>query len=187
MEDEPIIEDAVRKAAETFYVMLEGFYPARGDNGFCERNLTFQFAHAFVSMEKQRCAFMEVPWCHAESDRWIKRIDGYVFTPEIGIFIECKQIYQKRKADALLADLERLSHTSLTRVINEFTRLAPKNHQHPKKFYALGLAESWNADVTRWYSIFKDYRVNSLIVKTFEWKKQNRLQWIYAYKQIDVL
>lgn len=89
---EPVIEDAIELAAKNFGRMLNAFYPAQGEEGFSERNLTFQFAHAFLELNKGANTFMEVPCLKPGTDLWHHHIDGYVFTPEVGAFVESKRL-----------------------------------------------------------------------------------------------
>lgn len=187
MQEEPIIEATVRQAAQNFGSMLKRFYPtANPVNGICEQNTTFQFAHAFLSLQKQNgaCAFMEVPFYNAQTGR-PNRIDGYAFTSEIGIFIEAKQLYSNNQEEQVLNDLERLSHENLSAIVTNCTE---EECDDPKQLYALILAECWDDEMEAWYESFPECRCGHIPVYSCindAGTSEETLSWLYAYKPVQ--
>ena len=185
-----IIESTIIEAKNRFRTSLEGFWPAYNSNGFAERNITFQFAHAFANRPCS-CAFMEVPLFNKESNNYNLHIDAYVFDREIGIFIESKRLYNAENAVAILNDIHRMNTTNLNGILDEL-------HQNklPNFIYALVLAESWSNSINQWWVNGESEKIKwddtdfpeDMTYGLCEVEKwdNSALSWLYGYQRLKL-
>ena len=177
----------MQTASEEFAGNLEYFYPAHGNNGFNERNLSFRFAKEFEK-RPHSCAFMEVPYYNERLDKFNKRIDCLAIDNRMAIFIEAKRLYNSIKASELSKDLNRLDKEITSSILAKLSR-----REKPTHVYSLLIAETWQPSVVDWWegrssaiSWSKDLFPESLEKKTIKVKQfeDATLFWLYAYQKI---
>ncbi|MCA9319986.1 MAG: hypothetical protein KDB53_04590, partial [Planctomycetes bacterium] len=95
MKQDERIETMLRSAARGFRGSLNLFYPSVGRNGFNERNITFQLAHAFVTAKGH--AFFEVPFKAKGKHRTDNHFDACLFDERICVLVEAKRLYSSEK------------------------------------------------------------------------------------------
>ena len=188
MKRNEIIESTIVEAKDKFRKSLDDFWPAFDNNGFNERNITFQFARAFASRPCS-CAFMEVPFLNKKSKRRNLHIDSYVFDKEVGIFIESKRLYSVEKANSIIDDIKKMNHENISYILDEL-------HQNnmPKSIYTLILAESWSRDINDWWVDGQSDRVQwddgdfpeKMLYDCCEVEKwdNSSLSWLYGYRPL---
>jgi len=194
MKKNPVIEDTISEAANKFRRSLDKFYPAHGESGFNERNLTFQFVHTFAN-RPLASGFMEVPFLNKETNRHDNRIDAYAFDNKIGVFIESKRLYSIEKEKSILGDLERMNEENISYILNE---CHIKRSYHPSEIYALVLIESWSVDInSKWIkgeieNLNGDdggfpYEMFYGECKIKEWEEDSSaVYWLYGYRQLNI-
>lgn len=184
-----IIEETIVEAKDRFENSLTEFYPAYGKNGFSERNLTFQFCTVFTSRPRSH-AFMEIPLYNPGNERHDSHIDAYVFDNQIGIFIESKRLFGRRKAKSLLDDILRMNDKNVAYILEEC-----HEKKLPKNIYALVLIESWREHINDWWmdpecngTVWGGRFPNNMIRNCHEVKKwsedDSTLYWLYGYRRI---
>lgn len=192
-----ILDQATARAAENAKTTLNAFYPAREEWGPGEQNMLFQWGHAFADGGKDRGFCIGVPCRDVESERWNCRMDAYAFTPEIGIFIECKQLWSiprnvDGKYQALLADRKRLNSANVENALESF---AGDDHK-PAACFALLLVDCWEQEIVDWWKrgtgkyaklwprspLLNGMRCDSITVAE-NWDDCSYF-WLYAYRQL---
>ena len=189
MRKNQIIENTIKEASKKFRNQLKKYWPAEGYNGFHERNLSFQFANAFLN-RPGACSFMEVPFLNDKSKRYDRHFDAYVFDKRIGILVECKRLYQIEKNKEIINDLKRMNKTNINKVMKRH-----HDNSRPKSIYALIIAESWSDNINDWWVNgssetikwkHSEYRKN-MIYDIMEVAKRNEtLYWLYCYREIQI-
>lgn len=184
-----IIKSVIVQAAKNFANSLRYFYPAHQNNGFNERNLSYQFAKAFEE-RPEACAFMEVPFQNQAAGRFDNHIDCLVFDAHITIFIECKRLYSREKAESLSEDLRRMSAENTLPLLDKLCRgRAPS-----KKRYRMVLVENWQESILNWW-MARPSKINwprELLPKTLTYGyievkpyQDGTLYWLYAFGLIE--
>jgi hypothetical protein len=183
-----IIENTIKKASKKFQYQLKRYWPAEGNNGFNERNLSFLFANSFLS-RPGACSFMEVPFLNGKSNRYDQRFDAYVFDKKIGIIIECKRLHQVEKHKEILKDLKRMNKNNVNKILRRH-----KNNSKPKSIYALIIAESWSPNINNWWINGSSEKLEwkhsehreSMVYDIIKVAKRNQtLYWLYCYRKIE--
>lgn len=194
MQRNEIIEGVIEDARSNFASMLERFYPAQGDNGINERNLTFQFAHAFLNRSPKGNAFTEIPLHHA--GHWGRHVDAYVFDNQIGILIESKRLYSSEKKGLIRDDIAKLNPQDVEQTLRVLHEKWVKRKRRPKRLYVLILAENWNPNITSWWlgksettlkwdrAFLDEFHTASTMIKRYGEGPGSTLYWLYGYKQI---
>lgn len=187
MKKNRVIENTIRKAAVNLKKQIDIFWPAEGNNGFHERNLTFQVAHAFLGRTGTH-AFMEVPFFNKKNNRNDLHFDAYVFDKNIGILIECKRLHQIEKSRGIADDLKRMNKTNIRKIMNKH-----QDDSTPKSLYGLIVAESWKENYNEWWITGKSevldwkhshYR-NEMVYDMIEVDKDENLSWLYCYRELS--
>lgn len=182
-----VIDRTIKLAAERFKASLCYFYPAYNNNGFNERNLTYQFAKEFERRDES-CAFMEVPYHNPKFNKYNKRIDCLVTDPNLAVFVESKRLYNSIKAAEMAKDVERLNRKNTNAILSKLSERGVPEH-----IYMLLLAETWQPSVVAWWCGEKtritwnksllpgDITRKSIKVSEHSGKS---LYWLYGYKKI---
>ena len=189
-----LIETIIKTSAQNFKRMLDNLYPAQGNNGFNERNISFQIANAFQNLYKNGNVFMELPLFNSKEKRWSYHVDGYFFTDEIGIFYECKRLYSAEKLDSIRYDVDKLQPKNVEESLKEMAEIIPKD------IYVLIVADTWSNGIREWWldgtddnkrwdrtSFMNGFITGFQQVKEYkDWKYDNTLYWLYGYKKIKL-
>jgi|GEM_PF-3104889 hypothetical protein len=131
------IENALKKLQKNYPKSLNEFYPGYGDgNGIPERNLTYQFVSAYLSLNKSAHGFFEVPF--KNDDEEVNHYDAIIIDKPALIIIEAKRLFNRGKAKSIENDVRKIMrkrfHNQIRNNINNFI---------PKRIYGLILAEAW--------------------------------------------
>ena len=193
----------MKTAASNFCQTLDAFNPAMledKDTGFCEKNISNQFAYAFLTGRKEwdPKAYFEVPFLQ-NAKSIDHHVDAYVFDNEVGLFIESKRLYQLQKLREIKDDIERLDKRTINWILSNML-VPPK--KCPQSVYVLVLADTWEKDIKEWWEtgefkigrrkwdreFIKGYICNSVHIKHFrDWEPpKNDLYWLSAIKEIKV-
>ncbi len=86
------IVEVIEKARTRFASWLARYRPWHGDNGITERNLSFQFATAFLDQYSDGMAFMEVPFASTLGGPMHNHLDAYFHSDELDLLLECKVV-----------------------------------------------------------------------------------------------
>ena len=185
-----IIESTIIQAKDNFRRSLEFFWPAYESNGFAERNITFQFAHAFAN-RPCACVFMEVPYFNKKSKVHDLHIDCYVFDQQIGIFIESKRLYSIEKAESIIKDINKMNQENISYIINNL-----HEGNIPNTVYTLILAESWNQGISKWWVEGENGKIKwnekdfpeNMIYSACEVGNEtdSSLTWLYGYRRLSL-
>ncbi len=133
---------------------------------------------------------MEVPLHNRMANRFDNRIDCLVFDEYMAIFIECKRLYSREKAESLSEDLRRMTAENTIPLLDKLCRgRAPS-----KKRYRMVLVETWQENIVNWWRT-KPSKINwsremlpstmtygSVKVKSYE---DGTLYWLYALELIE--
>lgn len=183
-----IIISVINDAASALNSSLNYFYPAWGENGFNERNLTYQMAKSFEK-RKASCAFMEVPFKDARRNVYGYHIDALMFDRYVALFVESKRIYNIDKMEELWRDYERMTLANLRPVIDNLC-LRPIE---ARKLYRVVLAETWSSEIARWWMGEESSRNwdrswlphNRGALPVRVWSEQGAtLHWLYAFSPL---
>jgi len=128
-----------------FAKWLEIYKPWHGVNGITERNLSFQFATAFLEHYSEGLALMEVPFAASIGGRRHNHLDAYFHTAEFDLLLECKIVYAMSDVLAIADDIERMG-PGLIQQIHE-RHVGPK----PRPTYGVVMAETWRYDIAEWW------------------------------------
>jgi len=127
-------------AAGRFAKMLDGFnLGVSEDTGFPERNLSFQFGHAFLQYFPSGAVFQEVTFDKR------KHLDTLLVSDGFAIALECKVLLNRRRVADLAADAERLEEIVVPHMKKRF-----KND--PPKWYTMLLCETWWTERGPWWT-----------------------------------
>jgi hypothetical protein len=138
------VRNILRNAQSRFEKWLCRYKPWHGDNGITERNLSFQFATAFLNLNQNGLVFMEVPFAITTDGPRRYHLDAYLHTNEFDFLLECKIVFTSSHIRAIAADIERMRHI-------------PKHiyDRHidtkPNKTYGVVLAETWDHKIAEWW------------------------------------
>ncbi|GBE41441.1 hypothetical protein BMS3Bbin09_01345 [bacterium BMS3Bbin09] len=187
------IEDIIKKAAKRFTRTINNLHPAYNNNGFNEKNLTFNLSHEFAKRPYSN-ALMEIPFYNDKNKKHDNYFDAYLFDSEIGIFLESKRLINISKAKEIIEDLSRLNKKdNLKYIINNL-----QESQSPKKIFILVLAESWSNSTydwwvsgsckeTKWDSLRFPRKMHYGIRHIKKYTEDDSLiSWLYAYKQVMI-
>ena len=182
-----LIKPIFESAGKVFENDLKHFYPAQGENGINERNLTYRFMSEFSKKYNNSRCFLEVPLLNKSTNKFDLHIDGLIIHDGIAIFIESKRLYSKEKATLIDKDISRLNYSNLTSIIANHGRI-----ESPNQFFALLIAETWETRVRDWWvgkqsSIKWDRNKLSSFSTDFvpiNHSANENLNWLFAYKKI---
>lgn len=191
------IQALVDRAADHFSGSLRKFKPWHGVNGITERNLSFQFATAFLRHFPDSLAFMEVPFTFQDRKRADTHLDAYLFSEQLAILLECKIVWAKDHVDAMAADMARLSPPML-RQIQERHRDA--GARQARNTVAMILAETWRLENAEWWcgETAKKPRWSADLLPREGWTygskvvfkehdgPEGTLYWLYAYQRLSL-
>lgn len=187
------ISGVIKIASETFSKMLDDFHLGESEaTGFPERNLSFQFGHAFLQSYRGALVFQEVTFNSKE------HLDTLLVNAGCAIALECKALLNERRAQSLRDDIERLEDTVIPRMKTRFRR------DPPSKWFTVVLCEAWDEEIARWWKdtdsncsirtrsprldkYTRDYiLLRDDIVYKGGRKKPWSLYWLYAYREIPL-
>jgi len=179
----------VKAAAELFKAMLTRFRLAEGANAFPERNLSFQFSHAFLQRFPQGGVFLEPTFDGT------KHLDALLIADESAIALECKRLWVPTQVTDIAADAARLSDTLFDTLSRRFVPVPPR------RWFAMLLIEAWNEDHLAWWKGAPDakcqwtrpdflsrYVTDGLGLDepiTSGDEKRYPLHWLYAYRMLE--
>ncbi len=182
--DIPII---TRDAATRFKNMLENFRLGVSEaTGFPERNLSFQFSHAFLRAYENSAVFQEVTFDKR------KHLDTLLISDDFAIALECKVLLMRSRAADLKDDAKRLQE-----IVPLMKKRFKKNS--PTKWYTMLLCETWWSEHASWWvgestksmweplDIIDTYKRDKILLRgdiTFDGaQKQWPLFWLYGYRE----
>lgn len=152
MNSDHSIEKTVRLAAGNLHYMLQPFYPdlKTDSSDIAEQNMTFQFAHAFLSWNLQGGAFFEIPF--RQNADPVRRFDFYLHNLEFGIVGETKMLtrqkYEAKKFDEMWDDKQKMSRANIEKML---ATCVNKDAAVPPKIFRLLLAGAWEEDIVEWW------------------------------------
>lgn len=175
----------VEAAARNFAAMLKYSRLAVGTNAFPERNLSFQFGHAFLERFPKGAVFLE-PAFDAK-----KHLDSLLIEGDSAIALECKRLWMPTQVAWIGSDAERLSEKLATSLESRFVPAGPRS------WYSMLLIEAWSPDHAAWWKsdpecrctwtrpdFFQQYATGHLkvcdVASTDGVKYP--LYWLYAYR-----
>lgn len=183
----------IKEASKTFSKMLDDFNLGESEaTGFPERNLSFQFSHAFLQRYPGALVFQEVTFNSRE------HLDTLLVTADCAIALECKALLNERRAQSLCVDMDRLEEKVIPRMKTRFRR------EPPPKWFAIVLCEAWDDKIVPWWMgedshpsiCTRSTRLNEYkkgyeslrddIVYKNGRKKPWTLYWLYAYREIPL-
>ena len=189
------IQALIDRAAEHFSASLRTFKPWEGKNGITERNLSFQFATAFLRHFPEAIAFMEVPFKFEDRKRADTHLDAYLFSKQLAVLLECKTVFSKGHIDEIGSDVSRMSHPML-RQIQERHRDA--GTCQAKNTVSMVLADTWRVENAEWWcgEAAKKTRWSRDLLPKEGWTygskevfkehagSEGTLYWLYAYTSL---
>lgn len=154
---------AFHNAAFEYTDLLSIFYPASGESGFCERNLTYRFCKKFEGVWNQQhqgsCfLWMEFPLPryrkkHAKRDS-VPHIDSVIFVFSKGqtsaMFIEGKRIKEGKYNEdykSIVTDISRMKNKANRKYI--LGHIPKKFHLNGIDEYVFFLADVWIGNTKR--------------------------------------
>ncbi len=183
----PHFHSVLEAAASRLSSSLERFEAWHKDEGITERNLSFHTAAAFLAVEPDASVVLEVPFSAGDSGRADNHLDAYLFSPNIGYMVECKQLYSREKLTSLVQDARRLDQRLLASVLARHRGPVPV-HVHP-----VVLADAWRLQIERWWVAGSDpaclwpreelpagWAYGSLTVRELNPGPLGTLFWLYA-------
>jgi hypothetical protein len=190
------VQALVDHAADHFSTSLRSFKPWHRTNGITERNLSFQFATAFLRYFPDAFAFMEVPFTFQDRKRADTHLDAYLFAEQLAVLLECKTVFSKGHIDAIAADMARMSPPTL-RQIQERHRDAGAGQA--KNTVSMILADTWRLENAEWWcgKAARKPRWSSDLLPRTGWTygsktvfkehdgPEGTLYWLYAYKSLS--
>ena len=141
-----IIESIITDASKRFDGWVGRYKPWVGDNHTTERNLSLQFATAFLRQFEGGLAFMEVPFKPEGKNSNSCHLDAYLSAENFDILLECKNIYAPSQVAGIQADIDRMNADLVDQI---HKRYAPG--KAPDKTDAVVFAETWYPHVAEWW------------------------------------
>ncbi len=138
------VEAIINDAKYRFNLWLENYEPWQGENHTTERNLSFQFATAFLKLNPGGLAFMEVPFAIPPSTKKKNHLDVYLHTKEFDLLLECKNIYAPSHIKMITADIERMNADLINQIHS-------RHKIKPSKTHGVVFAETWYPHVVDWW------------------------------------
>jgi len=138
----------LQNAQARFADWLSRYEPWHGNNCITERNLTFQFATALLSLYPNALAFMEVPFATTTDGHCRYHLDAYFHTIEFDLLLECKRVYGQTHIQSVVDDIRRIEDGLLVRQIKE--RHVDKDKK-PNRTHGVVLAEAWDQKTADWW------------------------------------
>jgi len=137
---------------------LASYWPAYGDAGISERNLTAHVANAFLTNGFD--VFFEVPLSENAKG---KRIDCLFLSYEHKLIVVCesKRLYGVEKAEGIINDIEKINNFELQDEEIEI-----------ESSYGLILADTWDGKIARWWISEEE---TGLEKKDQRWKKLSKI------------
>lgn len=182
------IDAIVDNARTRFATWLDRYTPWHGENGITERNLSFQFATAFLDINPDGLAFMEVPFAATEGGPLRNHLDAYFHCDRYDLLLECKVVNAETGIHAIAGDIIRLWHRTLHDQIC-------RSHQYatPKKTHGVVLAETWYPKIAKWWKggdsvelnwsrkgLPQDWFYETVEVYHLKAEQEWTLYWLYA-------
>lgn len=171
------VDAIIENASVRFIKWVEIYKPWHGENHTTERNLSFQFATAFLDLYQGGLAFMEVPFSNTEGGPNNNHLDAYLHADNFGLLIECKNIYAPSHIKTVIADINRMDDKLVSQLHGRHENRPVITHTH-----AVVFGETWYQHVADWWT--SNYKGNRVA-----WKSENlKLPdgWIYKVKKVDV-
>ena len=138
------VEAIINDAKDRFNLWLERYEPWQGENHTTERNLSFQFATAFLKLNPDGLAFMEVPFAIPPGTHNNNHLDAYLHTDEFDLLLECKNIYAPSHINMITADIKRMN-------ANLINQIHKRHKNEPSKTHGVVFAETWYPHVADWW------------------------------------
>jgi hypothetical protein len=138
------IEAIINDARERFNAWVGTYEPWQGENHTTERNLSFQFATAFLKKYPEGFAFMEVPFAIPPSTYNPNPLDAYLHTQDFDLLLECKNIYAPSHIKNIVSDIERMNFNLVDQIHN-------RHKVKPTKTHGVVFAETWYQHVSDWW------------------------------------
>jgi len=138
------VNKILHNAQARFEGWLRRYKPWHVDNGITERNLSFQFATAFLSLNPNGLVFMEVPFATTTSGPCRYHLDAYLHSDEFDLLLECKIVFAPSHIRAIAADITRMGN-ALDHIYNRHV------DTKPSKTYGVILAETWDPKIAGWW------------------------------------
>jgi hypothetical protein len=134
-------KSAFNKFSNQYRKILKNFYPAFGNKGFEERNLTNNYVNALLASINDKEA---IAWFESSLETSNEKIDAVVYSPNTKsvFFIEAKRIINNdvdRKIESINKDIERLANKSVRdQLTKKWNTKDLFNNQ-----YIIALADVW--------------------------------------------
>ena len=137
------IERIVKHGLFSLANSLDSYWPAYGDNGISERNLTAHVSKEFMNSGFD--AFFEV----SLNKKSKKRMDALLLCYEHKLYIatESKKLFGPGKAEEILKDIEKIKAFKFQDQDIDI-----------EKRYGLILAETWEPEIDSWWTSDEDQR-----------------------------
>jgi hypothetical protein len=170
------VKKILQSAQARFEVWLDTYEPWHGDNCITERNLTFQFATAFLGLYQDGLAFMEVPFAEKIGGHCRFHLDAYFHTNEFDLLLECKRVFGQTHIQSVVADIRRMDGSLVRQIKDRHTDKA----KEPNRTYGVVLAEAWDQKTADWWRNKDQGPIRS------GWSKADLPDWHYDYETVKV-
>ena len=168
-----IVEDIICNAQKRFVEWVNIYAPWEGQNHTTERNLSFQFATAFLDLHPGGLVFMEVPFSTPPSTHSNNHLDAYLHTADFDLLLECKNIYAPSHIKMIKSDIERMN-------TNLIDQIHSRHKNKPVRTHGVVFVETWYSHVEQWWS--NEYDGNKKAGKDEDLKLPGG--WKYKSKRI---
>ena len=182
-----IVENIITDASKQFASWADIYKPWCGDNHTTERNLSLQFATAFLKQYESGMAFMEVPFKPEGKSSNSCHLDAYFSAENFDILLECKNIYAPSQVDGILADIARMNSHLVNQIHSRY-----KLGKIPNRTYGVVFAETWYSHVAGWWEgetpkrtweaqkLPSNWSFKTIEVCRYETEKTETLYWLYG-------
>jgi hypothetical protein len=180
------VDNILQNAQFRFEGWLRRYKPWHGDNGITERNLSFQFATAFLDINPTGLVFMEVPFATTTGGPCRYHLDAYLHSNEFDLLLECKIVFAPSHIRAIAADIERMRHIP-KHIFDRHVDIKPNKTQ------GIVLAETWDPQIAKWWKnkneklpkwsragLPDNWHYDVVIVKQVTEEREWTLFWLYG-------
>lgn len=183
-----VVNKIILNAKNRFIEWTKIYKPWLGENHTTERNLSFQFATAFLEYYEQaqdKFAFMEVPFVveekNTEGDKKVKRrsnhLDAYLHAENIELLVESKNIYAPSHIPRIISDINRMNSVLISQIHQ-------RHNTYPVKTFGIVLAETWYPHIDDWW---KNHNNSGFTSTRKRWNTVQKLptDWIFNSVKIS--
>jgi hypothetical protein len=141
------VRDIVNDAKGRFRSWVKIYRPWEGDNHTTERNLSFQFAPAFLDLHHDALVFTEVPFKDDKGPKSNKHLDTYLYSQSsgLGLLLESKNAFGQSHLPKVVADMKRMNNFLVAQINKRHKGLKPQST------HGVILIETWYRHMATWW------------------------------------